>query len=116
MASEMRGGETQGWNDMQHTITQACLSCPHASMKCLTGPLMQPEYMGQRTYNIMVPTKEAGKEPTEHPEGQPIVASAKTLYSKTNTKLTRQRLGPDVQLITTELMNTITTYTPTHHS
>ena len=61
MASEMRGGETQGWNVMQHTITQACLSCPHASMKILAGPLKQPKYTGLSTYNIMVPTKEQPK-------------------------------------------------------
>ena len=62
----------------------------------------------------MVPTKEAGKEPTEHPEGQPIVASAKTLYSKTNTKLPRQRRGPDVPHITAELTNTLSTHSNPH--
>ena len=62
--------------------TQACLSCPHASMKCLAGPLMQPKIHGSEHINIMAPTKEAAKEPTEHPEGKPIIANAKTLIKK----------------------------------
>ena len=54
--------------------------------------------------------------PAEQPEGQPIVASAKTLFSTTNAKLPHQRRGPDVPLITAELTNTIATYKSTRHS
>ena len=39
--------------------------------------------------------------PAEQPEGQSIIANAKTLYYI--TKLPRQQRGPDVPLITAEL-------------